>query len=91
LAAKKSNDHIVCQRLSSGFTELATASRSSFGNNPNFDLYAMAGNIAGTASNFSNSEFGSFGVGLGFSSTEATLFTLALKNLWETSTGLALP
>jgi hypothetical protein len=36
-------------------------------------------------------KYASFGFGLGLSSTNAEKFTLALKNLWETCTGLTLP
>ena len=50
-------------------------------------LTAMAS--SGT-SIFSDAQFGALGIGLGINLTHTTSFTLALKNLWETTTGLTL-
>ena len=40
---------------------------------------------------FSNAGLGAHGIGLGMTDLQAENFTLALKTLWETSTGLVLP
>jgi hypothetical protein len=53
----------------------------------------MAWNNNGTISSFSPStvRFGSYGMGLGMTSTQAENFSAGLKTLWETCTGLSLP
>jgi hypothetical protein len=53
----------------------------------------MAWNNNGAISTFSPStvRFGSYGMGLGMTSTQAENFSAGLKTLWETCTGLALP
>jgi hypothetical protein len=53
----------------------------------------MATNINGVVTGITAStiRFGSYGAGIGFTSAEATNFTLALKNLWEGCTNLTLP
>jgi hypothetical protein len=53
----------------------------------------MANNNNGAVSNFSPStaRFGSYGMGLGMTSTQAENFSAGLKTLWETCTGLSLP
>jgi hypothetical protein len=54
-------------------------------------LYFMAFNNNGTAYNPTTSQFGAFFAGVGMSQTLDDQFTLALKNLWEGTTGLTLP
>jgi hypothetical protein len=53
----------------------------------------MAFNVNGTFSSFTPStvRFGAYGMGLGLTAAQAESFSLALKNLWETCTGLTLP
>jgi hypothetical protein len=53
----------------------------------------LAYNNAGTVGNYSTNtvRWGAGGLADGLSSTQAGAFTLALKNLWETCTGLTLP
>jgi hypothetical protein len=53
----------------------------------------MAVNSNGSFSSFvpSTVRFGAYGMGLGLTAAQAESFSLALKNLWETSTGLTLP
>ena len=79
------------QRVSASRTNLDSVTGADFGSVPTLDYYFMAGNVAGTAGSFSTTEFGSFGFGLGLTDTQDNAFTLALKNLWETCTGLTLP
>lgn len=57
-----------------------------------FNQFAMAANIQNsTISGYTDARLGAFGLGLGMSSSTGDNFTLALKTLWETSTGLTLP
>lgn len=65
-------------------TETTTAS-------PTRNVFAMANNFNGTAASFSDAKMGLYGLGLGFSDSDGDKFTLALKNLWETASGLTLP
>jgi hypothetical protein len=53
----------------------------------------MANNNNGTISTFAPAaaQFGAYGMGLGLTAAQAESFSLALKNLWETCTGLSLP
>lgn len=44
-----------------------------------------------TLSDANNALCGAYGIGLGITNAQDTAFTLALKNLWETTTGLTLP
>jgi hypothetical protein len=79
------------RRISASRTSLGSVTDGNFGSVPTFDYYFMAGNSAGTVVGLSTTEFGSFGFGLGLTDTQDNAFTLALKNLWETCTGLTLP
>jgi len=56
-------------------------------------MAAMAFNNNGTFSSFvpPTVRFGSYGMGLGMTSTQAENFSAGLKTLWETCTGLTLP
>jgi hypothetical protein len=47
--------------------------------------------ILAIPNSFSTAELGAYGAGISLSIQDATDFTLALKNLWETATGLTLP
>jgi len=53
---------------------------------PTVELFAMRSNFAGN-----DGRFGLFGASLGLTTAQDDAFTLALKNLWETCTGLTLP
>ena len=55
------------------------------------NIYGLAINSFGSASGYTDSEIGALYVGLGLSDGNVSSFTLALKNLWETATGLTLP
>jgi hypothetical protein len=57
-----------------------------------FNQFAMAANIQNsTISGYTDARLGAFGLGLGMSSATGDSFTLAVKNLWETCTGLTIP
>jgi len=79
------------RRSTAGRSVLGSLTDANYGVVPTLNLYFMAGNFAGTATNISNTRFGSFGCGTGFSDTQDANFTLALKNLWETCTGQTIP
>ena len=52
---------------------------------------AWARGQVGSRTSFSNAGLGAHGFGLGMTDTQASNFTLALRNLWATLTGLSLP
>lgn len=56
------------------------------------NLYALGRNANGSLVSPTDAQIGAFGAGLGFAS-DATVaaYTLALKDLWETASGLTLP
>ena len=82
------------RRTSSGFTTTVNEGLSTSNSVSSITpVTIMASNTAGVISGFSLStvRFGIYGTGLGLTSAQSTDFSLALKNLWETSTGLTLP
>ena len=82
------------KRTSSGFTTTINEGASTVGTvGTTTPMTLMAGNSAGVVTGYavSTTRFGAHGMGLGVTSAQAESFTLALKNLWEVSTGLSLP
>jgi len=79
-------------RKTAGFSTLGSNATLDATALPNFSMFfAGAFNNNGSAANFNNVQSGAFGCGEGLDSSGATSFTLALKTLWETTTGLVLP
>jgi hypothetical protein len=92
LCSQASNLRSFRRRSSTGAVSLATSSTETASFSlANFNCYAMARNSAGALNEPSNARFGSFGYSLKMTDAQTDLFSLALKNLWETSTGLTLP
>jgi len=58
---------------------------------PDNNIYALASNLNGVPSGYSNPQLGVFGFGLSLTGREMEYLTLRIKNLWETCTGLTLP
>lgn len=87
VASQVGNSKTIYQRQSSGFTTPESSTPTASGSLPT-NMYAMSRGAAGF---YSNNKFGAYGIGLGITSTVATSFTLHLKNLWESCTGLTLP
>ena len=84
------NSRTLLRTSSSGFTR-GSNTVSNTSTPPNIVPFFMARNNNGSPALYANSKFGLFGVGLGLSSTDDENYSLALKNLWETCTGLTLP
>lgn len=79
-------------RRNSGLSTVIETTSPDAGSVPNSqNLYAMALNLSGTASISRNDELGAWGAGLGLGATKRDSFSLALKDLWETASGLTLP
>ena len=79
------------KRLTSGRSVVATDSTAAAGSLPNLDLNYMRFNRSDGAPVYSDAQLGAVFFGVAFSDTHDTAFSLAIKNLWETSTGLVLP
>jgi hypothetical protein len=90
--SQASNLRSFRRRSSAGASSIATSSTetASFAL-ANLNCSGLARNATGTASEQANGRFGSYGYSLKMSDSDTDLFSLALKNLWETSTGLTLP
>jgi hypothetical protein len=82
-------DHAQYQRITSGFSTLATdVVTSTTVAVPTVAYTSMA---QGGSVGFFDAQQGAYGYGLGLSLADTSAFTLALKNLWEGTTGLTLP
>jgi hypothetical protein len=80
------------KRVTSGRTNLGSVTGNNFGTIPNPTIALMGLNIATTGiSGIPTNQFGGFAIGSGLTDFEDAAFTLALKTLWETCTGLTLP
>ena len=76
------------RRTTSGFSTPATNTTSVAGNTVSTSNITFMSQIS---SIYSDGRFGAFFFNLGMTAQQATDFTLALKNLWESATGLTLP
>ena len=90
LSATADNSRSFRRRSSAGATSIATSAGEAAFSLANLNCYAMARNASGV-SEPTNAELGAYGYALGLDNTATDTFTLALKNLWETCTGLTLP
>lgn len=86
------NSFTLYQRKTAGFSTLGTNTNNETAAVPAVEVCVMArGRTATTQDSLTNGRHGAFGIGLGMDQTNVSSFTLAIKNLWETCTGLTLP
>lgn len=79
-------------RRSSGVTGIFTGASTSVSGLATGNVYVMATKGSGaTVEHYSDARIGCFGFRSGLSTAETDRYTLNLKTLWETCTGLALP
>jgi len=88
LAGVESGNFVIRRRNTAGYSQLASTARSVTGTLPTRTICFMA---ISPLFWFSNSRNGAFFVSSGMSSANSEAFTLNLKTLWETCTGLTLP
>jgi hypothetical protein len=82
----------IKDRTSSGVTTRATSNATSTLDLADVNLCLTTTNSAfGISPLKNNSKYGAFFFGTALSDAQDTAYTLALKNLWETVTGLTLP
>jgi len=92
ISATAANARGLYRRHAGGFSTLgtdATTDNAALSADPMYFAGAWY-NISGPTFQ-SNTQHGLYGVGLGYSAAQAEPFTLALKDLWETCTGSAIP
>jgi len=79
------------RRKTSGVTTLGTTTTTITAQPNNLNVAFLANNSSGTISNYCGEEIGAFSIGLELTDAQDTAYSLALKNLWEGTTGLTLP
>jgi len=79
------------RRKTSGVTTLGTSSTTNVAAPNNVNVAFLARNISGGVDSFCGEEIGAFSIGLELTDAQDTAYSLALKNLWEGTTGLTLP
>lgn len=89
MVAASNSSRSLRRRTSSGVTSLATSNGEAAFSLVNSDVFGLARNF--TTRNYSDAKIGMLGLGLGMSNATTDDFTLALKDLWETASGLTLP
>ncbi len=90
-ASRFSGDMKHFQRKTSGRSNIGTFTYADTGSMTSLNAFALAKNSSGVAASGGTSEMGGWWFGTGVSDAADSAFTLALKNLWETCTGLTLP
>jgi hypothetical protein len=94
--SRTTGNRSIYRRITASRSTLISTSGGDSGTLPESNVYALASNsndaVGGsTPAAYSNVQLGCYGFGLGLSDSSDSLFTLALKNLWEGTTGLTLP
>jgi hypothetical protein len=79
------------RRKTSGVTTLGSTTTTITAQPNNVNVAFLALNTSGVVSNFCGEEIGAFSIGLELTDAQDTAYSLALKNLWEGTTGLTLP
>jgi len=79
------------QRQASGFFTRSTSATAPTGSPGSESMFLFARNFQGAPNGYCAFKAGSAFVSLGMSSADVTAFSINLKTLWETLTGLTLP
>jgi hypothetical protein len=79
------------RRKTSGVTTLGSTTTTITAQPNNVNVAFLANNSSGTISSYCGEEIGAFSIGLELTDAQDTAYSLALKNLWEGTTGLTLP
>jgi len=85
------NSRYLAQRNLSGYASRVTSTTSNADQYPSANVFSMSLSNNGTPTQYSEAELGAFGFGLVIPSSAASDYTLNIKNLWETCTGLTIP
>jgi len=84
------NLRVVTKRLA-GYVQSPVISKPADASMLTQSFYAMCYNYLGTATNITTSRLGAYGVGMSFPDVDLQITTIAIRELWETCTGLTLP
>ena len=79
------------RRKTSGVTLLGTTDKTIAIEPNNLNVAFLANNVNGAILGFCGEQIGAFSLGLKLTDAQDTSYSLALKNLWEGTTGLTLP
>ena len=79
------------QRKTSGVSTLGTSITTILLQPNNLNVAFLASNSSGTIASFCGEEIGAFSIGLQLTDAQDDAYSLAIKNLWEGTTGLTLP
>lgn len=79
------------QRKTSGVTTLGSSATTITAQPNNSNIAFLANNLSGVINGYCGEEIGVFSIGLQLTDIQDTAYSLALKNLWEDTTGLTLP
>ena len=95
-ASREGGVRAIYRRITASRSALISTAGADAGSPPtggNVFALGLNGNAGtgDTLNDASNARCGAYGIGLGITNAQDTAFTLALKNLWETTTGLTLP
>jgi hypothetical protein len=85
------SNRFLKQRKTSGVTTLGSTTTTITAQPNNLNVAFLANNGSGTIGNYCGEEIGAFSIGLELTDAQDTAYSLALKNLWEGTTGLTLP
>jgi hypothetical protein len=85
------SNRFLKQRKTSGVTTLGTSTTTILAQPNNVNVAFLANNVSGSVTGFCGEEIGAFSIGLELTDAQDTAYSLALKNLWEGTTGLTLP
>jgi hypothetical protein len=78
-------------RRTAGLATVVETTSADAGTIPTADMHAWSMSNSGVPTISRDDELGSYGIAMGLGSTHRAAFSLALKNLWEGTTGLTLP
>jgi hypothetical protein len=85
------SNRFLKQRKTSGVSTLGSTTTTILLQPNNLNVAFLANNFSGVIGSFCGEEIGAFSIGLELTDSQDTAYSLALKNLWEGTTGLTLP
>jgi len=91
VSSREGGDRRIIQRLTSGVSTLVNTTGANAGTVPVTGTYQMLRSGFGGGAAYSDGRYGFFAASLGQTISQSQAFSLNVKTLWETCTGLTLP
>jgi len=91
VSSREGGDRRIIQRLTSGVSTLVNTTGANAGTVPVTGTYQMLRSGFGGGAAYSDGRYGFFAASLGQTLSQSQAFSLNVKTLWETCTGLTLP